>query len=252
MFFLGISEFAKFLSHRNHPLEDILHHLARVTLRGLECHSLILYELNESNQFITVNMTGINEAGLDEMTSAYNLSDKYPIADCLRFDKIIALTANDPIREEYPLLINFPHLLNGKTLICLPISLSATPIAALAIFCRGNIELSDENMSFLNAISDVFSLAVYSHPSLTGAELENTPIKHVSVAEPEFTERQLVIMKLIYEGRTNHNISEIIGYSESTVRQEIMKIFILTNSNSRSQTAKYFANNLMSEHDQVS
>lgn len=58
----------------------------------------------------------------------------------------------------------------------------------------------------------------------------------------EPTQRQLVIMQLISEERTNKNISESLGYSESTIRQEIIKIFAKIGCTNRNQVAEIYRN----------
>ncbi|MFM8921839.1 MAG: helix-turn-helix transcriptional regulator, partial [Candidatus Nanopelagicaceae bacterium] len=39
------------------------------------------------------------------------------------------------------------------------------------------------------------------------------------------TERQLLILKMMAEGRTNLSISGVLGYSESTIRHETIKVY---------------------------
>ena len=53
----------------------------------------------------------------------------------------------------------------------------------------------------------------------------------------ELTDRQLVILRLIGEDRTNLSISQFLGYSESTIRQEIMRIFARLGCKTRSEAA---------------
>ena len=46
-----------------------------------------------------------------------------------------------------------------------------------------------------------------------------------ALADEPLTERQELILKMIAEGRTNSDISDLLGYSESTIRQETIKIY---------------------------
>lgn len=56
------------------------------------------------------------------------------------------------------------------------------------------------------------------------------------------TERQELILKLIAEGRTNHDIADVLGYSESLIRQETIRIYALLGCSGRAEAAKIFKN----------
>lgn len=56
----------------------------------------------------------------------------------------------------------------------------------------------------------------------------------------DLTERQQIILRLISENRTNLAISEILGYSESTIRQETISIFANLNCAGRKEASKIY------------
>ena len=56
--------------------------------------------------------------------------------------------------------------------------------------------------------------------------------------EPEdLTDRQMLILKMISEGRTNATIADVLGYSESLIRQETIKIYAKLHCSGRSEAA---------------
>lgn len=237
-----VSEFVTFLSNKNHPLSAILAHLTFVTFRDLQCEFIALFELNGSNQYHAVESLGAPELTLEELATSYSINDHYPISDSLKSGEIILLTDSEKYLEEYPLLREISLPLNGKSIFAIPILLSATPVAAFGIFCNSNSKLEDSDFDFLRAISDIFSFSVYGARdfSAVNRKIEND-IPHLKANDSEdLSPRQVLISRLISEGRTNHDISELIGYSESTVRQEIMKVFVLTNSSSRRQVGEHY------------
>jgi DNA-binding NarL/FixJ family response regulator len=75
----------------------------------------------------------------------------------------------------------------------------------------------------------VLSLHLYRSKDSTlkrGDLVKNSSAKSaVAIESKVITDRQLLILKMMSEGRTNIAISELLGYSESTVRQETIKIF---------------------------
>jgi DNA-binding NarL/FixJ family response regulator len=63
---------------------------------------------------------------------------------------------------------------------------------------------------------------------------------YLDLVSSELTERQLVILQLISEDRTNTSISELLGYSESTIRQETIKIFAKLQCSGRHEAAQIY------------
>ena len=55
---------------------------------------------------------------------------------------------------------------------------------------------------------------------------------------PNLTSRQLRVLELMSLGKTNIAIAEIIGYSESTVRQETMAIYRILGVHDRNDACK--------------
>ena len=49
---------------------------------------------------------------------------------------------------------------------------------------------------------------------------------------------------MMSEGRTNTSIGEILGYSESTIRQETIKIFATLGCNGRREASQLYLENL--------
>jgi len=237
-----ISEFVTFLSNKNHSLEEILTHLVRVTLRDLHCDSLVLVELNDTNELVTVGVSGAGEDSVSELSDKYSLSENYPVCDAIKTGKNILLIEEEDFYEKYPLLSNFPHLIKGKSLLAVPISLSATPMAVFGITCERNPDLASYDLDFLTAIADIFALSVYAAREFSSVDRKvELDIPHLVANDSEdLTPRQVLISRLISEGRTNHDISELISYSESTTRQEIMKLFVLTNSKSRREVGEHY------------
>ncbi len=54
------------------------------------------------------------------------------------------------------------------------------------------------------------------------------------------SERQELILKLMSEGRTNHDIADVLGYSESLIRQETIRIYAILGCSGRAEAAKIF------------
>jgi DNA-binding NarL/FixJ family response regulator len=56
----------------------------------------------------------------------------------------------------------------------------------------------------------------------------------------ELTQRQQLILRMVSEGRTNTAIGEMLKYSESTIRQETIKIFSKLGCDGRDAASKIY------------
>ena len=60
------------------------------------------------------------------------------------------------------------------------------------------------------------------------------------LSEQDLTERQELVLKLIAEGRTNGDIADILGYSESLIRQETIRIYAILGCSGRNEAARLY------------
>ena len=241
-----VSNFVVFLSGRDHTLQEILDHLLRVVLVSLDTDTIVFFQVNQYSEIRIAGKSGGSKLIADEMAHTNNLSDNLPVADAIRHGKIVWMENLFESKSTYPMLANFPNLLEQKLGIVIPIFLSGTPIGALALTSRVTYPTTIECEVFLQAIGHIFSMYVYRNVLSSPDEPDDLEPKNgsdVSFSSGhglELTERQLVILRLISEERTNLSISQFLGYSESTIRQEIMRIFVKLGCTSRSEAAKIY------------
>lgn len=193
--------------------------------------SIAFCQVNESNQFLVTESAGVSTRGSKELAAFYDMDEKWPAAETIRHGRIVWINSFSENRSEYPKLEEYPILVGDKSLIFFPVFLLGTPVAAMAITSRVQLREKDSLNQFLTAVASIFSLYYFrNHNSL----LEYVDPQGIHISPPSsvgsehmilLTERQLVILRLISEDRTNKSIAEFLGYSESTVRQDVMKIF---------------------------
>lgn len=110
---------------------------------------------------------------------------------------------------------------NFKTFIAFPILRMATPVGVIGIFTSKKIDLEPKLEAFLVAIGNLISLTLFNH-ARDVAKPSHLPVPGTLQG---LSERQLEILDLVAQQLTNAKIANCLGYSESTVRQETMKIF---------------------------
>lgn len=238
-----LSEFTVFLASKDHTLNEILDHLVRTVLVPLKAEAVVLTQLNEENEVENVARSGIPLEITRRYAGVISLFDKYPTTDTLRFRRTTWINTLPDWGDDYPLLKDLPFTTGAKSFIVFPIEKSGTPVASLGLFSSAKISPDAEIEAFLKAVGGLFSMYMYRTKNKLLNELqggETLNLSRLESASKELTERQQIILRLISEDRTNLAISELLGYSESTVRQETMKIFAKLQCDGRSEAAKIY------------
>lgn len=197
-------------------------------LSPLNAEAILIRQLNSENQAVLVETWGISSEIRQQYPVAYNLNDRYPTTDTLRNRATTFVNTLPDWGDDYPMLENLHYTTGAKSYICIPIERTGTPVAALGVFSRDVISPNVEIEAFLKAVGSVFSMHLFRQ------DVRNSKVKMVAAkyapsrvqsSGPDLTERQQVILRLISEDRTNLVIGELLGYSESTIRQETIKIY---------------------------
>ncbi|MEI7541331.1 MAG: LuxR C-terminal-related transcriptional regulator [Actinomycetes bacterium] len=223
-----VSEFISYLGNKNHTIDEILAHMVLCVLRPLDATSIFLFELSPEGTVESVARSGASALARHAYPDSYDLRDATPINDCIKSHKSVWITTLPKWPQEYVFLNSIPYTDPEKSWICFPIVKAGTPVAAIGIFCMPELSPSAELDSFLRAVGSVFSLHVYNQETINTASGSTEPMgKHSPSPNAilKLNERQWIILKLMSEGRTNSGISELLGYSESTIRQETIKIY---------------------------
>jgi DNA-binding CsgD family transcriptional regulator len=247
MFLPYVSEFVEFLSVKDHTLEEILAHMVLRVLRPLEGSSAFLSQLNDENRIENVAQYGISKKDREPYSEIHDLKEELPITDCIKNRKIVWITTLPNWPEEYAQLANENYDSGEKTFICFPIEKCGTPVAALGIFCKSVIHPDAEIDAFLRAIGNLFALHVYRSidSPLEQRHLETKDtIQNSRITNSTLTERQELILRMMSEDRTNLNIGELLGYSESTIRQESIRIYAVLNCNGREDASRIYTERL--------
>ena len=247
-----VSEFIDVLSNNELSLDEILSHMVQVALAPLNVEAILIRQLNDENQALLVATWGISLENLAPYPAAYSLNEKYPSTETLRYRRTTWVHTLPDWGAEYPLLKDLRYSSGAKSYICFPIEKAGTPVAALGIFSRDEIHPDAEIEAFLKTVGSVFSMHLFrqdskSHELLGIGESHNS--SHAHGADSDLTERQHIILRLISEDRTNLAISELLGYSESTVRQETIKIFAKLKCAGRKEASEIYRQHLAKSNE---
>lgn len=243
MYLKWTSDFIKFLGNQDHTIEEVLAHVVLRALAPLHATSAFISVLDNQSSVITVGKFGISSEVSDSYQKKFTLTDRLPITDALRQRKIVAVNSLPFWPAEYPLLVDTPYPSNEVSMISFPIERCGTPVAVGTIFFSSEFLFSNETEVFIESISNLLALYLFSPAFINGVK-RDLPTGVLAAHETEqgspLSSRQGLILRMISEGRTNLVIGQMLKYSESTIRQETIKIFSKLGCDGRVEAAELY------------
>jgi len=243
MYLKSISEFTKFLGDQERTIEEVLAHMVLRVMAPLEATSAFIAKLDNQNSILTIGRYGINGDLSRQYEDCFSLSDRLPITDAIRQRKIILVNTLPEWPAEYSDLLDSPYHSEELALIAFPIEKSGTPVAVAAVFLDARLAMDEERELFIQSIAHLLSIYL-SQQELAERVTAKKVNGSISISRPQasgdLTQRQLLILRMISEGRTNIAIGDLLKYSESTIRQETIKIFSKLECDGRVEASKLF------------
>ena len=228
---LKIEELANFLTSGIHNASQLGEFLTENTLESFDLISIYIFRADQDGKLRFAGGHNLSRA-LIENIPIFEINIDLPITECIRNQKIIWLTGRDEWESQYPLMKNFPIIEELRTFINIPLHIKGHPIAALGLSSRIDINRSAELISFLSAVSGIMGLYAQNLPEFKNAIPGG-------VSRRVLSRRQNNILNLMREKLTNREIGDELGYSESTIRQETMRIYQILDVDNRRQAAAF-------------
>jgi DNA-binding CsgD family transcriptional regulator len=235
-------ELADIAGHFNRDDLDIDGILQSFCLRRFADMRFLASFLFQIEQDGTLHIRGFFGADPKEIGlsgTSLSIFDDHPAAESIRSDSIVCSDTFSLVES---------HI--RSTLIAWPVQDNSRTLGSLVVITDVKCEKTDESREFIDALAMLLNNAITKRllpmRSLLGGRnghrSTEAPLtaSHNGSGEESLTERQSVILKLIAEGRTNVDIAEILGYSESLIRQETIRIYAHLNCNGRSEAAKIY------------
>ena len=218
-----INDLVGYLNNPSLKVEDITKYLTLKTFHLYGAYSVYIYKLNKEAQLELLNNFGQS----DEINAGWRtvpLSHNLPATDAVKEDRLVWLADHRDWEEFYPHLVEYPDSAGLKTLINYPLHITSAPIGVLGVMCERENKASPEDNSFISIVSGLISLHI-SKQQNRAAQLEER--------SAYLTRRQIAIIEMMSQQMTNMQIARELGYSESTVRHETMRIYEILQANGR-------------------
>lgn len=259
MFYRQLAEVSTYVTDNNYQLNEMLRLLCLRALTGLQVEALIFTELDAMGNACPNNSFGFEISDKNGNHPKYLISEKTPFTDCIRENRVVWIDSLPNWPKPYSAMSAIAVPKHYKTLITAPVESRGLPVGSLAVFSKTKLQYDESVAQFIEAISMILASALSSNRVGTairlGRSIDNghpsLPTQEIELALHDFreplTERQNLILKLISEGRTNAAIADVLGYSESLIRQETIRIYAKLGCSGRNEAAQIYARNQRSE-----
>lgn len=205
-----INQLMKEISRPGITLEALCQFMMIKTLSFLNPIGGYINKLDRDGKVRTLSSCGMDEKALkswDELPFA----EEVPGHDAMRSESIVWLADSNDWYNLYPDLAKYRVLEDLNTFIAVPIDIPGSAAASFGVMCFNTHKQSKQLTSFLWTVSGLISLYFTNHAD--------------TQSEEHLTPRHLEILDLIAKNFTNSEIAKSLGYSESTIRHETMKIY---------------------------
>jgi DNA-binding CsgD family transcriptional regulator len=165
-----------------------------------------------------------------------SIEDPIPTADALRTNTTIWLADKEDWAREYSNFAKFREIDSARTFIALPITARGSHMSVLGILSSDSVAPTPGLSTFVETIAGLIALQM---SQVEGREDGKVTNKN-SILFSLFTRRQREIMRLIADGLTNAQIGAELDFSESTIRQESMRIYEILGASGRSDAIRMY------------
>ena len=211
----------------------LINFLKQPALKYSDICIFLLNNIFTDHEFSCVLISQVSKSGLIDVVGSFGLPETQKSA-LNGVSPISDHPLSQVLRKTKPLLIKkFPNWPNDfvlknaseiddmyRTFFCLPIAGSSSLFGTLTLFSTDVLRISKQEIGFYSIIANMSILRFDSQNNsrvLTDIDSNgNNSILNV---------REISIIELIKLGKTNAEIAKVLGYSESTIRQDTIKIY---------------------------
>jgi DNA-binding CsgD family transcriptional regulator len=218
-----VSELISFLGDPNVSFNELAKYLTLKTFNGCNAKAVYLMNLTSDAHLELIASFGQSE----EQTKGWrriSLEENIPGTDAIKEDRLVWLSDKEEWEEAYPELSKYPGDHTMHTLVNAPLYTRSSPCGVLGVMCDKTTKPTTENIAFIDIIAGLVSLHLAKFYS-----------KQQSLEDrgAYLTKRQITILEMISQQMTNMQIARELGYSESTIRRETMRIYELLQASGR-------------------
>ena len=195
---------------------DLCNFIAHHNLASFKCSSLFISLLHDDGMVRHLADVGLSESSHQHWDAISILSD-LPATDAIKQDDILWFTDYKDVWNSYPEMSGFPQKPNVKSYIVMPLDVEGMAKAVVGMMFDETVRQDPDLLMFIWTIGAFVSIYLSQYIRNSGVEKDLT--------EFYFTIRQKQVLQLLADGFTNSQIAQQLGFSESTIRHETMRIY---------------------------
>ena len=222
-----VSEFTKVILDEPSP-EILLSHIAMKTLSSLDCRGAILGVIHREGFLDLVGTYGYEDKDTDKFKKI-PLWTPMPITDAARTGEISIFRTPKELVEKYPLLSEYGDAEQGVT-VSAPIKYRNSVVGAIGFT---SMRAPRDGFDRTSETETILALCGLYVRNLINAKEE--VVRDYSTTAQALTPRQKKIIALFEDHLTTDEIADLLRFSASTIKQDIIKIYNLFGVNSRSE-----------------
>jgi len=218
-------------------MEDLARELLLTFLQAFTARSTHISVLRSNASVQVVSGFGLDScAPRDE--KAMDLWDDAPSPMAIRSRRTLVAVNHSDFSEMFPSLVD--RGIAERPVIAVPLRTSLTTIGAWCVSFE-NPQLAKEAIGSMETIADVLALYFSGRDTrlVMDVALEDDSTTRAVIEQPtpvvssELSQRQVTVLRLLAAGFTYDQIARRIGYSNSTVRMELLKMYRMLGVSSR-------------------
>jgi DNA-binding CsgD family transcriptional regulator len=231
----AIGELVEFIGTEDPGLNELCQFAVIRTFHSLGATAMFGSYLDTDGSINLIGQYGYNAEMLKSWTKAH-IDENIPAADALKTNNIIWLASGADWERDYPELSQYSLESGTKTFITWPITVRGAYMSVLGINLNDVVAPLPNLISFLETIGGLFALQLSRSQNLQELNVNDEISARISL----FTRRQRDVLKLVADGLTNSQIGTELGFSESTIRQETMRIYEILGATGRADAVRMY------------
>lgn len=231
----NIGELIAYIQREDPSLEEMCQFAVIRTFNFLDASALFEAVLDADGNIRPVGQFGFSAEIMKSWASS-NINEDLPTADALKTNNIVWVADKKAWETDYPHLSKYDMDFTTNTFIAWPITVRGAHMSVLGLCLRGVEAPTPGLISYFETVGGIFALQQSKARVLTTSQVEDEIVSKLNL----FTRRQRDVIRLVTEGLTNIQIASELGFSESTIRQETMRIYEILGATGRSDAIRMY------------
>ena len=228
-----IADFVAHLAAKDLTEDELCEYLVTNTLSFLGVTGAWICEITNRDTVRARASFGVDQSQFSQWQE-FPLDWRLPVSDALREQRFLWINTLPHWPEEYTTLHQVNLSPEIKSMIVIPVLRVGNSNGCIGFFSNQALNPDVELELMLRTVTNLVSLQITRQKNRKTVD---------SASVNSLTDRQLHILSLISQKLTNGEIAEQMGYSESTIRQETMRIFDKLQVQGRHEARTYFEAN---------